>query len=444
MADDTLTGRVRRYAQVGTTMAGLGVRLAGEKYLGIEIDRAKHAADLKVALGGLKGPLMKVAQLLATIPDAIPKEYAKELQQLQSNAPAMGGPFVKRRVAGELGPGWRSKFADFEETAAAAASLGQVHRATLLDGRKVAVKLQYPDMASAVEADLKQLKMIFNIHAARDNAIKTDEIYAEIGERLREELDYERERKQMDLYRLMLAGEAAIHVPEAIPELSTKRLLTMTWLEGRSLMTLGDAPLEVRNQAAIDLFRAWYVPFYFYGAIHGDPHPGNYQHREGGGLNLLDFGCVRIFSPGFVQGVIDLYHALDTGDRDLAVSAYERWGFKDLSNELIEVLNNWASFLYGPILEDRTRLIDDARGGSYGREVAEKVHEELRRLGGVKPPREFVFMDRAAIGLGSVFTHLKAEVNWYRLFQDIAGDFKTEDLADRQSKALTAVGLTTP
>src|SRR5690242_5059850 len=108
-------------------MAGLGARLAGGRYLGLPIDRQRHAADLKAALGGIRGPLMKVAQLLATIPDALPEEYVRELIQLQANAPAMGWPFVRRRMMGELGPDWQSRFRSFEHVAARAASLGQVH-----------------------------------------------------------------------------------------------------------------------------------------------------------------------------------------------------------------------------------------------------------------------------------------------------------------------------
>src|SRR3954447_16082427 len=172
--ENSLTGRVRRYARVGSAMAGLGARLAGERYLGVPIDRERHAADLRAALGGIKGPLMKVAQLLATIPEALPKEYVQQLTQLQSNAPAMGWPFVRRRMAAELGPAWRAKFASFEQTAAAAASLGQVHRAVALDDpAPLAVKLQYPDMQSAVEADLNQLKLVFAVYERYDRAIST-------------------------------------------------------------------------------------------------------------------------------------------------------------------------------------------------------------------------------------------------------------------------------
>src|SRR5438067_2467406 len=108
--EDSFTGRVRRYARVGSAMAGLGARLAGERYLGLTIDRERHAADLKAALGGIKGPLMKVAQLLATIPEALPEEYVRELIQLQADAPAMGWPFVRRRMMGELGPDWQRRF----------------------------------------------------------------------------------------------------------------------------------------------------------------------------------------------------------------------------------------------------------------------------------------------------------------------------------------------
>ncbi len=146
---DNFPGRVRRYARVSTAMGGLAARLAGARYLGLPLDRTQHAADLKAALGGIKGPLMKVAQLLATIPEALPKEYAGELASLQANAPPMGWPFVRRRMASELGPDWQARFGSFEREAARAASLGQVHRAVALDGRQLACKLQYPEMASA-------------------------------------------------------------------------------------------------------------------------------------------------------------------------------------------------------------------------------------------------------------------------------------------------------
>ena len=450
MGDDTFSkssdsnrrgGRLRRYAQVSRRMGGLAARVAGERYFGIDFDRTRHAEDLKEALGGLKGPLMKVAQLLATIPDALPAEYAAELRQLQSNAPSMGWPFVRRRMATELGEEWLTKFRLFEEEAAFAASLGQVHRAEHEDGRPLACKLQYPNMSSAVEADLVQLKVIFKIFQKYDESIDPTSIYQEISDRLREELDYKREARHARLYQDLLKDELGVSVPAIIGDLSTDRLLTMSWLEGEPLLGLAEKAPEIRNKLARNMFRAWYVPFYFFGVIHGDPHLGNYTGRPDGTINLLDFGCVRIFEARFVKGVIDLYRALLDENQELAVAAYESWGFTNLSKEMIEVLNVWANFVYAPLLDDKTRKIQNDSGGQYGARVASEVHGELRRLGGVKPPREFVLVDRAAVGLGSVFMHLKAEINWHETFENLIDGFEAEKLHERQTHALQAVDL---
>ncbi|MBP5856672.1 AarF/ABC1/UbiB kinase family protein [Marivibrio halodurans] len=439
--ENTFYGQAKRYARVGTAMAGIGARLGASRYLGRTLDNSKYAAELTQALGGLKGPVMKVAQILATIPDAIPTEYADELRQLQTNAPPMGFPFVRRRMRGELGEKWQTRFKRFERDAAHAASLGQVHKAWLEDDTPVACKLQYPEMGSAIESDLKQLKLIFSIYKRYDDAISTRRIYEELSERLREELDYEREARAIALYDLMLADVPEVTVPTTVPDLCTKRLLTMHWLSGRPLMDFRDAEPETRNAIARSMFKAWYTPFYYYGVIHGDPHMGNYQVRDDFGINLLDFGCIRIFPARFVEGVIELYHALDQDDMERAVYAYECWGFERIDHDLLEILNIWARFLYKPLMQDSVQRIQDQESGRYGAEVAAKVHKELKRVGGVEPPREFVLMDRAAIGLGSVFMHLRAEINWHRMFHDLIADFDPKRLEARQAEALRTVGL---
>jgi predicted unusual protein kinase regulating ubiquinone biosynthesis (AarF/ABC1/UbiB family) len=439
--------RLRRYAEVGSSMAGVVAQVAGKRYLGRELDALKHSGELKQALGGVKGPLMKAAQILATIPEALPREYAQELQQLQTNAPPMGWPFVKRRMTTELGPGWRRKFREFSHDALAAASLGQVHRAVDHQGRTLACKLQYPDMQSTVEADLQQLSWILAIYRRYDNAIDTSDIYHELSARLREELDYDLERRHMALYRRMLAQEPGVHVPEPVPELSSRRLLSMTWVDGVRLLDFvrDHADQTQRNRVATNMFRAWYVPFYYYGVIHGDPHLGNYTVRpEDQSVNLMDFGCVRVFSPTFVKGVIDLYHALARDDAELARAAYRYWGFDDLNDDVLEVLNMWARYLYGPLLEDRVQPIQPDGSIREGAELVSRVHRELKRLGGVRPPREFVLMDRAALGLGSVFMHLKAEVNWHRLFEELIQDFDVDTMARRQADALAEAGVQRP
>ena len=434
----TMLGEFRRIVRTSGAVGGIAARMVGARAFGVKTDRSAHAEDLKVILGGLKGPLMKVAQFLSTVPDALPAEYAAEFAQLQSNAPPMGWAFVRRRMQGELGPDWQAKFAEFGQEAAAAASLGQVHRARLPDGTEIACKLQYPDMMSTVEADLRQVRLAMAVYHRMDGAIRQDEIFKELTERLREELDYLREAAQMRLYRLMLEGEPTVHVPEPIDGYCTRRLLTMTWLEGRPLMRrLEEHPSQdERNRIAEALFRAWYVPLYRYGILHGDPHMGNYQVRPDATLNLLDFGTIRVFPARFITGVIELFEAVRDEDMDKAHHAYTIWGFTDLGREKMEVLNEWARFLYAPLLDDRVRRIQPTDDPNYGRAIAGRVHQGLVRTGGVMPPREFVLMDRSAIGLGSVFLRLKAELNWSRLFHELVGDFDATKLAARQADVL--------
>jgi predicted unusual protein kinase regulating ubiquinone biosynthesis (AarF/ABC1/UbiB family) len=233
----------------------------------------------------------------------------------------------------------------------------------------------------------------------------------------------------------------------------------MSWLEGRRLLDYKEAPLEHRNTIARAMFRAWWYPFSHYGVIHGDPHLGNYtifEHpREPGatagglgapaGINLLDYGCIRTFPTKFVQGVIDLYNGLLAGNRDLTVHAYETWGFTGLSAELIDILNIWARFIYGPLLDDRVRgIADGTTPGQYGRKEAFSVHKALKEKGPVRVPREFVFMDRAAIGLGGVFLHLGAQLNFYAMFNETIQGFVLADVEARQAAAFAATGVPLP
>lgn len=442
---NTLGGRVRRYARTTASLGGFAAKTAVNRALGREMDKRAAAQELKSALGGLKGPVMKVAQLLATVPDLLPPEFSEELASLQSNAPPMGWPFVRRRMAAELGQDWLKRFQSFAQEATAAASLGQVHRAETTDGRIVACKLQYPDMASAVAADLKQLDLAFAIFRRAEKAIDASEMKDEIGARLREELDYELEARHISLYRTMLADRPEIAVPETVPALSTGRLLTMSWLEGKPLLAFKNDSLERRNAIARHMFTAWWLPFVRYGAIHGDPHLGNYTVRDDLGINLLDYGCIRTFKPSFAAGVVALYKGLLTDDRPAQVAAYESWGFRDLTPELVDTLNIWARFIYAPLLDNRVRTIaDGVSPAQYGRKEAFEVHQRLKKLGPVKPPREFVFMDRAAVGLGAVFLHLGAELNFYQLFNEAMGDFSLQTLTKRQSAAFKKAGLPPP
>ena len=295
--ENNFAGRVRRYARVGSAMGGLAARLAGERYLGIQVDRGRHAADLKAALGGIKGPLMKVAQLLATIPDALPEEYVRELVQLQANAPAMGWPFVRRRMMGELGADWQSRFESFEQRGGARrlarARCTAPPRST---ATALACKLQYPDMASAVEADLRQLRWRWASTSATTARSRPPKSMPRSPTGCA--------RSSITSARPRICGSMAKSsrtspgrgARRLIPELSTGRLLTMTWLEGGPILDIAKAPLKERNEIALRMFRIWYVPFYY---LRRHPRrPASRQLHGGAGhdtVNLLDFGCVRIF-----------------------------------------------------------------------------------------------------------------------------------------------------
>jgi predicted unusual protein kinase regulating ubiquinone biosynthesis (AarF/ABC1/UbiB family) len=439
-----LAGRMSRFARVGAGLSGAAVSYGANSLFGGDSADARNAKALRAALGGLKGPLMKAAQMFATVPDLLPPEFAAELAELQTNAPAMGWPFVRRRMAAELGPDWAGRFQSFEHEAAAAASLGQVHRAVAPDGRALAVKLQYPDMQSAVESDLGQLRALIGLFKRMDGSIDPSEMIVEVGDRLREELDYEREARLMAVYGGFFTGRDDIRVPEPVPALSTKRLLSMTWLEGRGLLAFKDAPQDTRDRIAALLFEAWWSPMTHLGIIHGDPHLGNYTFGGEGAahLNLLDFGCIRIFPPRFVAGVVRLYRALSNDDRAEQIEAYRSWGFANLNGDLVDVLNVWARFIYGPLLDDRVRSVaDDVPPGEYGRREAFKVRQALKAKGPITIPREFVFMDRAAIGLGAAFLHLGARHNWKALFEKSLEGFSEEGLAQRQAAVLSAAGV---
>ena len=438
-----LSARIGRVANVGVNLTGAAASFGVNRVIGGDDADARIAKALKDALGRTKGPLMKAAQLVATIPDALPPEFAKELATLQAHAPAMGWSFVKRRMRVELGRDWETKFQSFEREAAHAASLGQVHRAVLPDGRNVACKLQYPDMASAVEADLDQIKTVTGLIKRLDGSIDSSQAIAEVGERLREELDYAREAKAMRLYQDLLSDFPQIAVPDPVEAYCTPRLLTMTWLDGEPITDYVEADQATRNTIATGLFHCFWGPMTHAGVIHGDPHLGNYAiTRAGQGLNLLDFGCIRIFPPLFVDGVVKLYRALLNDDFDATVAAYEQWGFGNLKRELIETLNLWARFIYGPLLDPRVRTIADGISpGEYGRKEAMNVRRLLKQHGPVTIPAEFVFMDRAAIGLGSAFLRLGAELNFHQLFEDSLDGFSEQAIADRQSAALARADL---
>ncbi len=442
----SVSGRAKRYSGVVAGLGGVALRGAARWIGGTAPFDVRNAQDLARMLGAMRGPLMKVAQVAGGLPDVFPPAFAAALAKLQSNAPSMGPAFVRRRMAAELGGDWQTKFKHFDFAAAHAASLGQVHRATALDGTALACKLQYPDMQSAVDADLTQLKTVLSLQRAAERRLDTSAIAGELAARVREELDYEREAKHMRLFAVMLAGQSAIHVPACVPALSTRRLITMTWLDGVSFQdALAQADTATRERIADALFRAWLVPLFRFGAVHGDAHFGNYTVRPGGEINLLDFGCVRVFPPRAIDGLIDLYRSLSRNDAALAARGYAKWGFANVTAELVQKMDAWARMVFAPMLDDRARPIGEgnplAADGTNQMQALWDLKQKLRTGGVVKPPQEFVFIARAVVGLGAALVQLDAKHNWHRMFETIVDGFDAGALAKRQAVACGAAGL---
>lgn len=431
-AENPILGLTRTF-KLTRAAGGIAMRGIGEK-MGFNVNHDKFAEALKQTLGELRGPAVKFVQIIASIPDVIPEEYVKELSQLQSNAPPMGKLFVKRRMRAELGDEWESKFANFNPEPSAAASLGQVHRAKSHEGRELACKLQYPSMEEAINSDLNQLKFFFSLYERVEGSIRLGAVVEELRSRFLEELDYGLEASRMRMYRKIFETEDNIHVPEPLSELSTNRLLVSEWVDGDHILSVRDKPIEERNQVAKHMFKAWYLPLYGYAMVHGDPHFGNYTLRKDGGINLLDFGCVRVFEPEFVDGILKLYCALRDDDKELAVEAYKLWGFKNLNKQMVEVLNQWAGFIYRPLLEDKIRRIDEENHIEVGTDRINGLRKELNKIGGVDLPAEFVFVDRSAVGLGALFMHLRAEINWHREFNELIDGFDVEKVRNSQQR----------
>ena len=434
---DNFSKRLNRYFQITSQVGGIVTRIGANKYLGLNTDHKKNAHNLQEKFGQAKGPFMKIAQLLAMIPDAIPREYANQLMKLQTNAPPMGEYFVRRRMKNELGENWKKKFINFNETSSFAASFGQVHKAKLNNGQLVACKIQYPDMLSTVKADLVQLKVVLNLFEKFNKVIKTSKIHSEIKERLFEEIDYIKEAQNINIFNRIFKNETKINIPNIFSKYTTSKLITMSWLDGRPIHHLfTSSNNKLKEKVATNIFNAWYKPFYSFAIIHGDPHFGNYSFTKNGNINLFDFGCIRIFPVNFVKAVIDLYYALERKDIDLAVEAYRTWGFKKINKELIKILNLWASYIYGPLLENKRRFIQGDGKKGYGFAIANKVYKKLKQIGGVEPPKEFVFIDRAAIGMGSLFMKLNVRLNWYELFNNLIKDFELNHIKKKQEEIL--------
>ena len=386
---DRFSARARRYANLGVSAGAFAARAGARRLIGGE--SADTARDLAQALGSLKGPLMKVAQMMATIPEALPADYAEQLISLQSQAPPMGAAFVRRRMQAELGPTGARASPNSTSRRPPPPRSARCIAPTSLAGEGSPASCSIPTWRRRWKSTSASSNSCSSSTAAWGRRSTPARSRVEIAARLREELDYEREAKLTRLYGAMLADRPRVRVPAVFEALSTRRLLTQEWLDGEPVTRFDRAEAATRNAIALGLFEAWWRPFSRFGVIHGDPHLGNYSvvvrgagdAREVEAINLYDYGCVRIFPAALRRR---RRRALSRPAREAtkaASSTPTRAGASSICRARpIDALNIWARFIYGPLIDDRVRTIaDGVKPGEYGRREIFAVMQALKRKG---------------------------------------------------------------
>ncbi|MDM1764862.1 MULTISPECIES: AarF/ABC1/UbiB kinase family protein [unclassified Acinetobacter] len=314
--------------------------------------RSKLFQDIGIqiadTLGEMKGAVMKVGQIASQYKDIFPPEVAKAIAKLQRQAPAMPFADIKKQIEKELGKPLEQVFQHFDEQPFAAASIGQVHKATLPNGTEVVVKVQYPGVDEACESDLKQVRLALRLMGVLkvDKKLQ-DRLFKEIQDSLHEELNYEIEAQNLQVFKTFhQALDSKIIIPNVYPEYSSRRILTLSMEKGESIETASSWDLAVRNEIGERLIRALGQQIFFLKRFHCDPHPGNFAFREDGSVIIYDFGGVKTLSTDIIGHFKALVRAGKTTDIKtieqhlIALDALAEQGKfpDDLYKEWLEVL----------------------------------------------------------------------------------------------------------
>ncbi len=370
----------------------------------------KAALKLLGGMGYLRGAIMKVGQMIANYPNVAPQEFADVLGRLQFQAPPMHFSLLREFVRGELGRDPEELFDDFETSAFAAASLGQVHRARLKNsGRRVAVKIQYPNIGRTIRDDFRMMKaaaLPMRLSSAWDNLLEQGE---DIQHMLGLETDYEQEAENLRVARRLFTEDEGIIVPEVIPELSTKRVLTMEYIEGVHLDAFleSNPPQALRDEFGRKIVRSWFRVEYTGGMIYADPHPGNYFFMRDGRLGLIDFGCCRHYSQEEME-YIDAYelafYTSRQAVRDVAVRGMDFSSADDVSADQVDLCVEWADWAWEPLLQEGPFDFGDPEYFSRGM----KMFAELlkKRYTHSKPVN--TWLSRSVYGLRAILARLEA------------------------------------
>jgi ubiquinone biosynthesis protein len=425
------SGRARRAMKIGSLASQVGSSylwtslrkpfLGSARYEQELLDmHLKNARRMVEGSKELRGAFMKLVQMLSMREDLLPGEAIDVLRTTQASVPPMDYRLIAQQIRGELSKAPEQLFASFDTQAFAAASLGQVHHARLKNGEEVAVKIQYPGVEATVEQDLGNLKLLLRTlqAIARDvmrQRIDTNAIYAELQERLREELDYVNEARNIDEFRRLLGSDDAILIPRVIKNLSSRRILTMTYIDGYRLADIFSeaADLELRTWVARKYYELVWRQILEFGVLHTDPQPGNYLVTWHPRLGVLDFGSVRHFSETVRRASLQLAEAIiERNDRSVA-AALLKLGYIDREQDPAPMVRI-IYILFEPVITDRMYHPNEYDAVAKAAMVGELAFEHKL----YKSPRHSIFLLRALIGLDGIMKGLGVRMNYAALFRE--------------------------
>jgi predicted unusual protein kinase regulating ubiquinone biosynthesis (AarF/ABC1/UbiB family) len=426
LRDQNRRHRLDRQARVWRLTARRGVqwgvvRVRGR--LATEARRARleeqfairSAQDVAAVLGGMKGAIMKAGQMLSFIADGLPPEAQAALATLQADVPPMAPSLAEGVVRAELGAEPSQLFLDWDPVPVAAASIGQVHRAVMPDGRRVAVKVQYPGVDQAIKSDLDNAEFLYGLFA--QFALKNLDVKALVDElraRMAEELDYRLEAGCQEDFAARYEGHPFIRVPHVVPERSSRRVLTSEWVDGLRWDEFLETADEVqRNHAGEILMRFTQGAIHRHGVFNGDPHPGNYRfHPDDGSVSFLDFGLVKRWSRGELEQLTHVLDAILEGDENAVIERAVAANFLRADHGLDPaLLFEYVSGPYGPFLRDRFTYTKDwtAKALQTVIDLQGRFGEVIKQL---NMPTSYVILDRVVWGVSALEGRLNATNNW--------------------------------
>jgi len=415
-------GRFSRFARLSSVTAGVAARQIGRKVASAFQDEAARAESDKRAwaisadqiattMGQLKGAAMKVGQMLSTDPDLLPDEMRDALKTLQSEAPPMGFDVVKGVVEEALGASLDAVFSAFSVEPIGAASIGQVHRATTVDGREVAVKVQYPGIGDTIDSDMKNLGALLTLARAKLPKDRVEAYLDEVTSVIRRESDYLFEADTLERFQTVFADVEGVRTPLPLPELCRKNVLVMEFVDGARLHTfLSTADEATRARLAERIIRAYITMIHEHGVLHADPHPGNFLVDANENVVFLDVGCVRDYPRAFTDGLLTIIEALWRGDLEGLLATMDAMGFARAGIDE-EVIWEWLEIVLAPLLVDK--VVDF--GAWRIHDAAFKFVKEHPEIIGLAPPREAIFYLRVLAGLRGLIGESGATLNAHRI-----------------------------